>query len=119
MTSGQAHVETVMQSVVSPTATLATMLMSIGHFLETVTHVHTILKYIKQSTSASNVGLCAPVELMAKNTPRWLTSFITKSCGIMIVNHIHRLVVEKKDVKIVSNAMSILVYKYCGYMLEM
>lgn len=70
--SGQAHMETVMQSVVSPTATLVTMLMSTAHFLETVPHAHTTLKYIKQSTSASNVGLYAPVELMPSNTPRLL-----------------------------------------------
>lgn len=101
-----------MQSVASPTATLVTMLMSTAHFLETVTLAHTTLKYIKQATNTSNVGLCVPIELKASNTPRWLKLFSNNNYYELWNYYIHRLVAEKKDVLIVSNAMSILVYKY-------
>ena len=62
--------ENVMQSVALPTATPVTMLMSTVHFLVTVILAHIILKYARQSTDASNVGLCALAGLMQVSTLR-------------------------------------------------
>lgn len=50
--------QTVMQSVVSPTAIPATTLMSIDLSLVTVTPAHTILQCVRQSTGALSAGLC-------------------------------------------------------------
>ena len=59
-----------MPSVVLPTATHVIMLMSTVLFLVTVTVAHIILKYVRQLTNASNVGLCALAELMLISTLR-------------------------------------------------
>ena len=53
-----------MQSVASPTATPVTMLMTIVHFLVTVILVRIILKYVRQSTDALDVGLCVHAGLI-------------------------------------------------------
>ena len=59
-----------MQSVVSPTATPVTMLMSTALFLVTVILAHIILKYVRQSTDALNVGLYVLEGLMQISTLR-------------------------------------------------
>ena len=67
---GQLLKVSVMQNVVLPTATPVIMLLSIVLFLVTVTLVRIILKYVRQLTNASNVGLCAFAGLMQISTLR-------------------------------------------------
>ena len=62
--TGQLHRVSVMQSVVSPSATPVTMLMSTVLFLVTAIFAHTILKYARQLIDALNAGLCALEGLM-------------------------------------------------------
>ena len=59
-----------MHNAVSPTATPVTMLMSTVLFLVTAILAHIILKYVRQLTNASNVGLCALAGLMQISTLR-------------------------------------------------
>lgn len=62
-----------MQSAASPIATPATTLTSTALFPVTVRLAHIILKYVRQSIDALNVGLCAFEGLMQTNTLRYYT----------------------------------------------
>ena len=60
-----------MLSVVSPTATLVTMTISIVLFRETATLAHTIQQCDRQPTDASGAGQCVHAGLMHANTLRF------------------------------------------------